>query len=64
MGMSWRFPGVVVRGDLGLASLKYRRYERALKYAGRIRAMSPERWQRLVGQELLENLGKELRVTM
>ena len=58
LGLSWRFPGVVVRGDLGLASLKYGRYERALKYAGRIRAMSPERWQRLVGQELLENLGK------
>ena len=58
MRLSWRFPGVVGRGDLGLASLKYGRYERALKYAGRIRAMSPERWQRLVGQELLENLGK------
>ena len=43
-----------MRGDLGLASLKYGRYERALKYGGRIRAMSPERWQRLVGQELFE----------
>ena len=58
MGLSWRFPGVVVRGDLELASLKYGRYEIALKYAGRIRAMIPERWQKLVGQELLENLGK------
>ena len=47
-----------MRGDLGLASLKYGRFERVLKYAGRIRAMSPEHWQRLVGQELLENLGK------
>ena len=44
-GTELALSGVVVRGDLGLASLKYGRYERALKYAGRIRAMSPERWQ-------------------
>ena len=25
LGLSWRFPGVVVRGDVGLASLNYGR---------------------------------------
>ena len=29
IGVSWRFPGVVVRGDLGLEKMKYRRHARA-----------------------------------
>ena len=31
IGVSWQFPGVVVRGDLGLEKMKYRRHARDLK---------------------------------
>lgn len=58
---SWHFPRVAVRGDLGLDSLKYRRHKQALKYASRLRTKSPEQWQRVVGEELLGNLGKGTR---
>ena len=50
IGVSWRFPGVVVRGDLGLEKMKCRRHARALKYAGRVRAMSAKRWPKIVGK--------------
>ena len=49
IGVSWRFQGVVVRGDLGLEKMKYRRHARALKYAGRMRAMSAKGWPKILG---------------
>ena len=49
IGVSWRFPGVVVRGELGLEKMKYRRHGRAEKYAGRVRAMSAKCWPKIVG---------------
>ena len=34
LGVSWRFPGVVIRGDL-----KFTRHHKALSYIGRLRAI-------------------------
>ena len=34
LGVSWCFPGVVVRGDLGWAKLRADRHGRALSYGG------------------------------
>ena len=59
IGVSWRFPGMVVRGDLGLEKMKYRRHARALKYAGRVRAMSVKRWPKIVGGKLWWNIWRE-----
>ena len=44
MGISWRFPGVVVRGDLGWVKLRTDRRRRVLVYAGRLKAMESFRW--------------------
>ena len=44
LGLSWRFHGVVVRGELGWRKLKYDRHSSALKFAGRLRGMGWERW--------------------
>ena len=45
-----------MRGDLGLEKTIYRRHARALKYAGRVRAMSAKRWPKIVGESLLEHI--------
>lgn len=58
MGVSWRFPGVVVRGDLGWVKLRTDRHRRALVYAGRLRAMESFRWPRIVGEALGDKRGK------
>ena len=57
--MSWRFHGVVVRGELGWRKLKYDRHSSALKFAGRLRGMGWERWPKIVGEALsrLQNNG-------
>ena len=55
IGVSWRFPEMVVRRDLGLEKIKHRRHARALKYAGRVRAMSAKRWPKIVGEALVEH---------
>ena len=34
LGVSWRFPGVVVRGDLGWAKLRADKHGRDLSYVG------------------------------
>ena len=57
-GVSWRFPGVVVRGDLGWVKLQNDRHERALKYAGRLRAMDVSRWPKVVARALLKRRGR------
>ena len=58
LGVSWRYPGVVIRGDLGWVKLRSERHERALKYAGRLRAMDGVRWPKIVGEALLEIRGR------
>ena len=50
LGVSWRFPGVVVRGDLGWVRVRADRHRRALGYAGRLREMESFRWPRIVGR--------------
>ena len=57
LGVSWRFPGVVVRGDLGWVKLKSERHVRALNYAGRLRAMDEGRWPKIVALALRERRG-------
>ena len=59
LGVSWRFPGVVVRGELGWRKLKYDRHSLALQYAGRLRGMGWERCPKIVGEALsrLQNKG-------
>ena len=59
LGLSWRFHGVVVRGELGWRKLKYDRHSSALKFAGRLRGMGWERWPKIVGEALsrLQNNG-------
>ena len=52
LGVSWHFPGVVVRGDLGWVKLRTDRHRGALVYAGRLRAMESFRWPRIVGKAL------------
>ena len=52
LGVSWRFPGVVVRGDLGWAKLRTDRHKRALGYVGRLRGMEDFRWPRIVWEAL------------
>ena len=48
--VSWRFPGVVVRGDLGWVKLRTDRHRRALIYAGRLWGMEEYWWPRIVGE--------------
>ena len=55
--MSWRFPGVVVRGDLGWAKFRTDRQRRALIYAGRLRCIEGYRWPRIVGKALADKKG-------
>ena len=50
LGLSWRFHGVVVRGELGWRKLKYDRHSLALQFAGRLRGMGWERWPKIVGE--------------
>ena len=59
LGLSWRFHGVVVRGELGWRKLKYDRHSLALQFAGRLRGMGWERWPKIVGEALsrLQNNG-------
>ena len=57
LGVSWRFPGVVVRGDLGWVKLRTDRHRRALIYAGRLRCMEGYRWPRIVGEALADKRG-------
>lgn len=52
LGVSWRFPGVVVRGDLGWAKLRADRHKRALGYMGRLRGMEDFRWPKIVWEAL------------
>ena len=58
LGVSWRFPGVVVRGELGWVKLKSEQHAKALAYAGRLRALDESRWLRhvtpLEAQELIK----------
>ena len=49
---------MVIRGDLGWVKLQSERHERALKYAGRLRAMNGVRWPKIVGEALLEIRGR------
>ena len=51
LGVSWWFPGVVVRGELGWVKLES---EQHLAYAGRLRAMDESRWPKIVAQALRE----------
>ena len=48
LGLTWRFPSVVVRGEIGWRKLKFDRHSMALQYLGRLRG-----WGRRGGQELL-----------
>ena len=50
--LTWRFHGVVVRGELGWRKLKYDRHSLALQYVGRLRGMRWERWPKIVGEAL------------
>ena len=57
LGVSWRFPGVVVRGDLGWQRLRTDRHRRALGYIGRLRGMEGCRWPRIVLEALADKKG-------
>ena len=59
LGLSWRFHGVVVRGEFGWRKLKYDRHSLALQSSGRLRGMGWERWTTIVGEALsrLQNNG-------
>ena len=57
LGVSWRFLGVVVRGELGWVKLKCEQHTKALAYAGRLRAMDEIRWPKIVAQALRERRG-------
>ena len=39
LGLTWRFPSVVVRGEIGWRKLKFERHSMALQYLGRLRGM-------------------------
>ena len=52
LGLSWRFPSVVVRGELGWRKLKFDRHRLALEYLGRLRGMGADRWPRIVAEAL------------
>ena len=54
LGLTWRFPSVVVRGEIGWRKLKFDRHSMALQYLGRLRGMGAERWPRIVGEALNE----------
>ena len=58
LGVSWRFPGVVVRGDLGWVKLRTDRHIKALGFAGRLRGMGKLRWPKIVGEALANKRGK------
>ncbi len=58
LGLSWRFPGVAIRGDLGWPKLKFSRHCKALKFMGRVRAMEKERWTKIVGEAVIEYIGR------
>ena len=45
-----------MRGDLGLEKMKYRRHARALKGAGRVRAVNAKRCPKIVGEALVEHM--------
>ena len=36
LGLTWRFPSVVVRGEIGWRKLKFERHSMALQYLGRL----------------------------
>ena len=57
LGVSWRFPGVVVTVDLGWVQLRTDRHRRALIYAGRLQGMEGYRWPRKVGEVLADKRG-------
>ena len=57
LGVSWRFPGVVVIGDLGWVKLRTDCHRRALIYAGRLRGIEGYRWPRIVGEALVYKRG-------
>ena len=59
LGVSWRFHGVVVGGELGWRKLKYDRHRLALQYVGRLRGMGWERWPKIVGEALSRIQNKE-----
>ena len=54
LGLTWRFPSVVVRGEIGWRKLKFDRHSMALQYLGRLRGMGAEKWPRIVGEALNE----------
>ena len=58
LGVSWRFTGVVVRGDLGWVRVRADRHRRALGYAGRLREMESFCWPRIVGEALADKKSK------
>ena len=57
LGLSWRFPGVAIRGDMGWTKLKYGRQCKVLKFMGRVRGMGLKRWLRIVAEAAAERLG-------
>ena len=52
LGVSWRFPGTVVRGELGWGKLRYNRHKLALQYVGRLREMDDCRWPKTIARAL------------
>ena len=52
LGLTWRFPGTVVRGELGWMRLRYQRHILALQYMGKLREMGCRRWPRIVGEAM------------
>ena len=54
LGLTWRFPSVVVRGEIGWRKLEFERHSMALQYLGRLRGMGAERWPRIVREALNE----------
>ena len=54
LGLSWRFPAVAIRGDMGWAKLKYGRHCKVLKFMARVRGMGLEHWPRIVAEALAD----------
>ena len=56
LGLTWRFPSVVVTGEIGWRKLKLERHSlmMALQYLGRLRGMGAEGWPRTVEEALHE----------
>ena len=57
LGVSWRFPGVVVRGNWGWAKLRADRHGRALSYVGQLRTMENFQRPKQVAREGAWHLG-------